>query len=73
VSAVASAVAGEGTIDQVIDDLAQLRLRGAETVVLEPSQRRPGDETLDPEAKWQMLAAVATTGTSTRERSLHDT
>ncbi|MEQ4718086.1 LLM class flavin-dependent oxidoreductase [Nonomuraea sp. B19D2] len=49
---------GEGTIDQVVEDLEQLRLLGAETVVLDPFDGDP-DETLHPEAKWQMLAAVA--------------
>ncbi|MEV8635775.1 LLM class flavin-dependent oxidoreductase [Streptosporangium sp. NPDC051023] len=51
-------LAGEGTIDQVVEDLEQLRLLGAETVVLDPFGGDP-DETLHPEAKWQMLAAVA--------------
>ncbi|WP_433444376.1 LLM class flavin-dependent oxidoreductase [Nonomuraea sp. CA-141351] len=51
-------LAGEGTIGQVIEDLEQLRLLGAETVVLDPFDGDP-DETLHPEAKWQMLAAVA--------------
>ncbi|MFI7643239.1 LLM class flavin-dependent oxidoreductase [Nonomuraea sp. NPDC049400] len=51
-------LAGEGTIDQVVEDLEQLRLLGAETVVLDPFDGDP-DETLHPEAKWQMLAAVA--------------
>lgn len=50
--------AGEGTIDQVVEDLEQLRLLGADTVVLDPFDGDP-DETLRPAAKWQMLAAVA--------------
>ncbi|MFG1703078.1 LLM class flavin-dependent oxidoreductase [Nonomuraea sp. M3C6] len=50
--------AGEGTIEQVMDDLEQLRLLGAETVVFDPFNEDP-DETLHPEAAWEMLAAVA--------------
>ncbi|MEV0237304.1 LLM class flavin-dependent oxidoreductase [Nonomuraea sp. NPDC050786] len=51
-------LAGEGTIDQVVQDLEELRRLGAETVVLDPFDGDP-DETLRPEAKWHMLAAVA--------------
>jgi probable F420-dependent oxidoreductase len=51
-------LAGEGTIDQVMDDLDQLRLLGAETVVLDPYQGDPG-ETCRPQAAWQALATVA--------------
>ncbi|MGW6500446.1 LLM class flavin-dependent oxidoreductase [Nonomuraea angiospora] len=50
--------AGEGTIEQVMADLEELRLLGAETVVLDPFHTDP-DETLHPEAAWEMLAAVA--------------
>jgi hypothetical protein len=50
-------LAGEGTTGQVLDDLAQLRLLGADTVVLDPFNGDPG-ETLRPEAAWQALAAV---------------
>jgi alkanesulfonate monooxygenase SsuD/methylene tetrahydromethanopterin reductase-like flavin-dependent oxidoreductase (luciferase family) len=50
-------LAGEGTIDQVLDDLAQLRLLGADTVVLDPFGGDP-DETRHPEMAWQALAAV---------------
>jgi alkanesulfonate monooxygenase SsuD/methylene tetrahydromethanopterin reductase-like flavin-dependent oxidoreductase (luciferase family) len=49
---------GEGTIDQVIDDLERLRRLGAGTVVLDPFNGDPG-ETLHPEAAWQALATVA--------------
>ena len=44
-------LAGAGTIDQILDDLAQLRLLGADTVVLDPliairtrrsARRQPG-------------------------------
>ncbi|OXM67783.1 LLM class flavin-dependent oxidoreductase [Amycolatopsis vastitatis] len=50
--------AGEGTLDQVLDDLAQLRALGADTVVLDPFDSDPA-ETLRPEAAWRDLAAVA--------------
>jgi alkanesulfonate monooxygenase SsuD/methylene tetrahydromethanopterin reductase-like flavin-dependent oxidoreductase (luciferase family) len=50
--------AGEGTLDQVLDDLAQLRALGADTVVLDPFDSDPA-ETLHPEAAWRDLAAVA--------------
>jgi alkanesulfonate monooxygenase SsuD/methylene tetrahydromethanopterin reductase-like flavin-dependent oxidoreductase (luciferase family) len=50
-------LAGEGTIDQVLDDLAELRLLGADTVVLDPFSGDP-EETLHPEAAWQALATV---------------
>jgi probable F420-dependent oxidoreductase len=50
-------LAGEGTIDQVLDDLAQLRLLGADTVVLDPFGGDP-DETRHPEVAWQALATV---------------
>ena len=51
-------LAGEGTIDQVLDDLAQLRLLGADTVVLDPFNGDP-DETHRPEVAWQALATVS--------------
>ena len=50
--------AGEGTLDQIVDDLAQLRTMGADTVVLDPFDSDPA-ETLHPEAAWRNLAAVA--------------
>jgi alkanesulfonate monooxygenase SsuD/methylene tetrahydromethanopterin reductase-like flavin-dependent oxidoreductase (luciferase family) len=50
--------AGEGTLDQVLDDLAQLRALGADTVVLDPFDSDPA-ETLRPEVAWRDLAAVA--------------
>ena len=50
-------LAGEGTIGQVLDDLAELRLLGADTVVLDPFSGDPG-ETLRPEDAWQALATV---------------
>ena len=51
-------LAGEGTIEQVLDDLTQLHQLGAETVVLDPFNGDP-DETRHPEAAWQALATVS--------------
>ncbi|MEY9943012.1 LLM class flavin-dependent oxidoreductase [Kitasatospora sp. GAS1066B] len=51
-------LAGEGTIDQVMDDLDQLRLLGAETVVLDPYTGDPR-ETCHPQLGRQALATVA--------------
>lgn len=51
-------LAGEGTIDQIMDDLDQLRLLGAESVVLDPYDGDPR-ETLHPQRSWQALATVA--------------
>ncbi|MDH6575995.1 TIGR03619 family F420-dependent LLM class oxidoreductase [Kitasatospora sp. MAP5-34] len=51
-------LAGEGTIEQIVDDLDQLRLLGAETVVLDPYSGDPR-ETCHPQAGWQALATVA--------------
>jgi probable F420-dependent oxidoreductase len=53
----AGRLAGEGTIDQIVDDLAQLAQLGADTVVLDPFNGDP-DETRHPEVAWQALAAV---------------
>ncbi|WP_406202256.1 LLM class flavin-dependent oxidoreductase [Kitasatospora sp. NBC_01560] len=50
--------AGEGTLEQILDDIEQLRLLGAETVLLDPYNGDP-NETLRPEVAWQALAAVA--------------
>lgn len=57
-------LAGEGTLEQVADDLAQLRLLGAESVVLDPFNGDPA-ETEHPESAWRMLAAVAELSTDT--------
>ena len=51
-------LAGEGAIDQVVNDLEQLRLLGADTVVLDPFNGDPR-ETYRPEMAWQMLATVS--------------
>ena len=50
-------LAGEGTIDQVADDLTQLAMLGARTVVLDPFNGDPA-ETSHPEQAWQALARV---------------
>jgi alkanesulfonate monooxygenase SsuD/methylene tetrahydromethanopterin reductase-like flavin-dependent oxidoreductase (luciferase family) len=50
-------VAGEGTVDQVIEDLDVLRELGAQSVVLDPFQGDPA-ETERPEAAWQALATI---------------
>lgn len=50
--------AGVGTIDQVAEDLTQLRALGAATVVLDPFNGDP-EETRHPHAAWRMLASVA--------------
>lgn len=51
-------LAGHGTIDQVMDDLDQLRLLGSGTVILDPFNGDPM-ETAHPQAAWQALATVA--------------
>ncbi|NEA54184.1 LLM class flavin-dependent oxidoreductase [Streptomyces sp. SID13666] len=51
-------LAGEGTIDQIMDDLDQLRLLGADSVVLDTYSGDPG-ETCRPQGSWQALATVA--------------
>ncbi|WP_030976268.1 LLM class flavin-dependent oxidoreductase [Streptomyces sp. NRRL S-1824] len=53
-----SRLAGEGTIDQIMDDLDQLRLLGAEAVVLDPYDGDPR-ETCHPQAAWRALDTVA--------------
>ncbi|MFD3532776.1 LLM class flavin-dependent oxidoreductase [Streptomyces sp. NPDC058664] len=51
-------IAGEGTVDQVMGDLDQLRSLGAESVVLDTYHGDPG-ETCRPQEAWQALATVA--------------
>src|SRR5258708_12238001 len=51
-------LAGEGTIDQVLDDLAQPSLPGAATLVLDPFNGHPG-EPHHPQLAWQALATVS--------------
>jgi alkanesulfonate monooxygenase SsuD/methylene tetrahydromethanopterin reductase-like flavin-dependent oxidoreductase (luciferase family) len=54
----AERLTGEGSIEQIVDDLAQLRELGAETVLLDPFAGDP-EETGRPQAAWQALATVA--------------
>ncbi|WP_020386061.1 LLM class flavin-dependent oxidoreductase [Kribbella catacumbae] len=54
----AERVAGEGSLDQVLGDLEELRLLGAQTVVLDPFAGDPV-ETERPEYAWKDLATVA--------------
>ncbi|MFE2233087.1 TIGR03619 family F420-dependent LLM class oxidoreductase [Streptomyces sp. NPDC059442] len=61
-------LAGEGTIDQIMDDLDQLRLLGAETVVLDTYSGDPR-QTCRPQAAWQALATVAAHFSSPRTGS----
>jgi alkanesulfonate monooxygenase SsuD/methylene tetrahydromethanopterin reductase-like flavin-dependent oxidoreductase (luciferase family) len=51
-------LAGEGTVEQILDDLEQLHGLGAGTVVLDPFNGDPR-ETGHPEVAWEALAAVA--------------
>src|SRR5215510_14709921 len=51
-------LAGEGTIGQVLDDLTQLRMLGAGTVVLDPFSGDPA-ETRRPATAWHALATVS--------------
>ncbi|MFD8274752.1 LLM class flavin-dependent oxidoreductase [Streptomyces flaveolus] len=51
--------AGVGTVEQILDDLDQLRLLGADTVVLDPYHGDP-EETRRPDAAWRALTIVAT-------------
>jgi alkanesulfonate monooxygenase SsuD/methylene tetrahydromethanopterin reductase-like flavin-dependent oxidoreductase (luciferase family) len=50
--------AGEGTIDQILHDLEELRLLGADDVVLDPFDGDPA-ETRHPQTAWRALATVA--------------
>ena len=52
-------LAGTGSLAQVLDDLAELRRLGAETVVLDPYHGDP-EETRRPDIAWRALTAVAT-------------
>ncbi|MEV0153854.1 hypothetical protein AB0H57_08955 [Micromonospora sp. NPDC050686] len=60
-------LAGVGTIDQIIADIDQIRLLGAEAVVLDPFH---GDvtEIRQPERAWHTLAAVAAYHRSQEDR-----
>jgi alkanesulfonate monooxygenase SsuD/methylene tetrahydromethanopterin reductase-like flavin-dependent oxidoreductase (luciferase family) len=52
-------LAGVGSIEQIVEDLGELRRLGAGTVVLDPYHGDP-EETRRPEVAWQALATVAT-------------
>jgi alkanesulfonate monooxygenase SsuD/methylene tetrahydromethanopterin reductase-like flavin-dependent oxidoreductase (luciferase family) len=60
-------LAGVGTIDQILADIDQIRLLGAETVVLDPFNGDPS-EIRQPERAWQTLAAVAVYHKSQEDR-----
>ncbi|CAL9322039.1 LLM class flavin-dependent oxidoreductase [Streptomyces sp. SudanB182_2057] len=50
--------AGTGTLEQVLEDIEELRRAGAETVLVDPYLGDP-NETLRPEEAWQALAILA--------------
>jgi alkanesulfonate monooxygenase SsuD/methylene tetrahydromethanopterin reductase-like flavin-dependent oxidoreductase (luciferase family) len=50
--------AGEGTLDQVLADIRELREMGVASLILDPFGG-DADETLRPQVAWQALAAVA--------------
>jgi len=52
-------LAGTGSLEQILDDLDQLRRLGAGTVVLDPYHGDP-EETRRPDVAWRALTAVAT-------------
>lgn len=52
-------LAGVGSIEQIAEDLGELKRLGAGTVVLDPYHGDP-EETRQPEVAWRALATVAT-------------
>ncbi|MFD8638207.1 LLM class flavin-dependent oxidoreductase [Streptomyces sp. NPDC059533] len=52
-------LAGTGTLEQILDDLDELRRLGAGTVVLDPYHGDP-EETRRPHEAWRALTSVAT-------------
>ena len=52
-------LAGTGNLEQVLDDLDELRRLGADTVVLDPYHGDP-EETRRPDTAWRALTTVAT-------------
>jgi hypothetical protein len=50
--------AGTGSLEQVLDDLGELRRLGADTVVLDPYHGDP-EETGRPDVAWRALTTVA--------------
>jgi alkanesulfonate monooxygenase SsuD/methylene tetrahydromethanopterin reductase-like flavin-dependent oxidoreductase (luciferase family) len=63
-------LAGNGSLEQILDDLGQLRTLGAETVVLDPYQLDP-EETRRPDVAWQALTAVATQWKTAQWKTAH--
>jgi alkanesulfonate monooxygenase SsuD/methylene tetrahydromethanopterin reductase-like flavin-dependent oxidoreductase (luciferase family) len=55
----AERLAGTGSLDQILEDLAELRQLGADTVVLDPYHGDP-QETKRPDVAWRALTTVAT-------------
>jgi hypothetical protein len=55
----ADRLAGTGSLDQILDDLGELRRLGADTVVLDPYHGDP-QETRQPDVAWRALTTVAT-------------
>jgi hypothetical protein len=55
----AGRLAGTGSIEQVLDDLGEVRRLGADTVVLDPYHGDP-EETRRPDVAWRALTTVAT-------------
>lgn len=55
----AERLAGTGTLNQILDDLDELRRLGADTVVLDPYHGDP-QETRRPDVAWRALTTVAT-------------
>ncbi|MFE2876406.1 LLM class flavin-dependent oxidoreductase [Streptomyces roseus] len=51
-------LAGTGTLEQILEDLDELRRLGAHTVVLDPYHGDP-EETRRPDEAWRALASVA--------------
>jgi alkanesulfonate monooxygenase SsuD/methylene tetrahydromethanopterin reductase-like flavin-dependent oxidoreductase (luciferase family) len=54
----AERLAGTGSLEQILDDLRELRRLGADTVVLDPYHGDP-EETRRPEEAWRALTTVA--------------
>jgi alkanesulfonate monooxygenase SsuD/methylene tetrahydromethanopterin reductase-like flavin-dependent oxidoreductase (luciferase family) len=55
----AERLAGTGSLEQILDDLGELRRLGADTVVLDPYHGDP-EETRRPDVAWRALTTVAT-------------
>jgi len=55
----AERLAGTGGLEQILDDLGEVRPLGADTVVLDPYHGDP-EETRRPDVAWRALTTVAT-------------